>query len=217
MLVPYDLWEAIRLLPKVPPKPTGEVRRRLDPLLTQRKLQGLRTVMHPALPDKGGPKQSIAVPGVLAKVGPRLHLTFPRLSLRSTRTTWQGQRMAITAQVGSVTGLWRFPVKSMRGERLDEAHVTERGLVGDRAYALIDTDTGKVVSAKSVKRFPDLLACRAAFVQPPGADDDLPPVEITLPDGSTVRSDTSDVSGALSTFFQRDVTWPGLRRRTSPS
>ena len=90
MLVPYDLWEAIILLPKVPPKPTGEVRRRLDPLLTQRKLRGLRTVMHPALPDKGGPKQSIAVPGVLAKVGPRLHLTFPRLSLRSTRTTWQG-------------------------------------------------------------------------------------------------------------------------------
>jgi uncharacterized protein len=114
--------------------------------------------------------------------------------------------MAINALVGSVTGLWRFPVKSMRGERLDEAHVTEQGLVGDRAYALIDTDTGKVVSAKSVKRFPDLLACRAAFVQPPGADGDLPPVEITLPDGSTVRSDASDVSGVLSMFFQRDVT-----------
>src|ERR671913_1974881 len=114
--------------------------------------------------------------------------------------------MAVNAQVGSVTGLWRFPVKSMRGERLDEAHVTEQGLVGDRAYALIDNDTGKVVSAKSVKRFPDLLACQAAFVQPPGADGDLPPVEITLPDGSTVRSDASDVSGVLSTFFQRDVT-----------
>jgi uncharacterized protein len=50
------------------------------------------------------------------------------------------------------------------------------------------------------------LACRAAFVQPPGADEDVPPVEITLPDGSTVRSDASDVSGVLSTFFQRDVT-----------
>jgi uncharacterized protein len=114
--------------------------------------------------------------------------------------------MAVNAQVGSVTSLWRFPVKSMRGERLDEAHVTEQGLVGDRAYALIDTDTGKVVSAKSVKRFPDLLACRAAFVQPPGADEDLPPVEITLPDGMTVRSDASDVSGVLSTFFEHDVT-----------
>jgi uncharacterized protein len=53
--------------------------------------------------------------------------------------------MAINAQIGSVTGLWRFPVKSMRGERLDEVHVTKQGLVGDRAYALIDTDTGKVV------------------------------------------------------------------------
>ncbi len=114
--------------------------------------------------------------------------------------------MAITVQVGSVTGLWRFPVKSMRGERLDEAHVTEQGLVGDRAYALIDNDTGKVVSAKSVKRFPDLLQCQATFVEPPEAGEDLPPVEITLPDGSTVRSDASDVSGALSTFFQHDVT-----------
>ena len=84
--------------------------------------------------------------------------------------------MAINAQVGSVTGLWRFPVKSMRGERLDEAHVTEGGLVGDRAYALIDDDTGKVVSAKSVKQFPDLLACRARFVEPPRADEDLPPL-----------------------------------------
>jgi uncharacterized protein len=114
--------------------------------------------------------------------------------------------MAVNAQVGSVTGLWRFPVKSMRGERLDEAELTEQGLVGDRAYALIDNETGKVVSAKSVRRFPDLLACRAAFVQSPGADEDLPPAEITLPDGSTVRTDDSDVSGVLSTFFQRDVT-----------
>ena len=113
--------------------------------------------------------------------------------------------MAVNAQVGSVTGLWRFPVKSMRGERLHEAHVTEQGLVGDRAYALLDTDTGKVVSAKSVKRFPTsgLPSC----VHPAaGADENLPPVEITLPDGSTVRSDASDVSGVLSTFFQRDVT-----------
>jgi len=114
--------------------------------------------------------------------------------------------MVTNGQVGSVTGLWRFPVKSMRGERLDEAHVTERGLVGDRVYALIDNDTGKVVSAKSVKRFPDLLQCQATFVEPPGVGEDFPPVEITLPDGRTVRSDTSDISGVLSAFFEHDVT-----------
>jgi uncharacterized protein YcbX len=105
-----------------------------------------------------------------------------------------------------MTGLWRFPVKSMRGERLAQVDLTERGLVGDRAYALIDMETGKVVSAKSVRRFPDLLGCQAAFVEPPHADRDVPPVAIALPDGTTVRSDSSDVDRALSAYFQHDVT-----------
>ena len=40
--------------------------------------------------------------------------------------------------VGSVAELWRFPVKSMGGERLEEADITEQGVFGDRTYALID-------------------------------------------------------------------------------
>jgi uncharacterized protein len=48
------------------------------------------------------------------------------------------------AIVGSVAELWRFPVKSMQGEQLQEVTVTARGGLGDRAYALIDTETGKV-------------------------------------------------------------------------
>lgn len=114
--------------------------------------------------------------------------------------------MVTRGRVGSVAGLWRFPVKSMQGERLVQADLTEHGLPGDRAYALLDTATGKVVSAKSVKRFPDLLNCRAAFVTPPRVGSDLPPVEIMLADGTTVRTDSSDVSAVLSTFFQHDVT-----------
>ena len=51
--------------------------------------------------------------------------------------------MATSGIVGAVAGLWRFPVKSMRGELLEQAEFTELGLVGDRAYALIDADTGK--------------------------------------------------------------------------
>ena len=54
--------------------------------------------------------------------------------------------------VGAIAGLWRFPVKSMPGERLDEAEVTERGVVGDRAYALIEVATGKVVSGKNPRQ-----------------------------------------------------------------
>jgi uncharacterized protein len=83
--------------------------------------------------------------------------------------------MAISEDVGSVATLWRFPVKSMGGEQLRDAAVTERGVLGDRAYALIDKDTGKVVSAKSVKLFPNLLDCKATFVEPPRPGGDLPP------------------------------------------
>ncbi len=113
--------------------------------------------------------------------------------------------MAISEAVGSIAGLWRFPVKSMRGEQLQEAELTERGVLGDRAYALIDTDTGKVVSAKSVNLFPDLLSCKAEFVEPPRRGGDVPPVKITMPDGTSVRSDSGDVDRVLSAYFKRNV------------
>ena len=48
------------------------------------------------------------------------------------------------AEGGSVVGLWRYPVKSMMGEELNAAEVTERGLVGDRRFAVVDASTGKV-------------------------------------------------------------------------
>src|SRR5918999_3928854 len=116
------------------------------------------------------------------------------------------EQMATNGLVGAVARLWRFPVKSMRGERLEQAELTEHGLVGDRAYALIDVDTGKVVRAKSVRLFPSLFGCRAAFVEPPRAGNELPPVWITLPDGTSVTSDSSDVDRVLSAYFRRDVT-----------
>ncbi len=107
--------------------------------------------------------------------------------------------------VGSNDALWRFPVKSMQGEQLEEAELTDHGFVGDRAYALIDRETGKVVSAKSVRLFPDLLGCRATFLEPPETRGDVPPVRITLPDGSSVTSDAAGSDDILSRFFGRDV------------
>ena len=107
--------------------------------------------------------------------------------------------------VGTIRALWRFPVKSMLGEELDAADLTEGGIVGDRAYAIRDRETGKVASAKHSKRWPNLLDCRAAFVEPPGLGDELPPVRIELADGSSVLSDAADVDAVLSRFFGRDV------------
>jgi uncharacterized protein len=107
--------------------------------------------------------------------------------------------------LGTIRALWRFPVKSMLGEELDAADLSEAGVVGDRAYALVDKETGKVASAKHPKLWPNLLACRAAFVQPPRPGDELPPARIELADGTSVSSDAADVDAVLSRFFGRDV------------
>ena len=101
--------------------------------------------------------------------------------------------------VGTVGQLWRFPVKSMLGEQLDAVDLGEGGVVGDRAYAVVDKETGKVASAKHPKLWPGLLACRARFVERSTA-------LIELADGTSVTSDANDVDDVLSRFFAREVT-----------
>jgi uncharacterized protein YcbX len=107
--------------------------------------------------------------------------------------------------IGTVRALWRFPVKSMLGEELDSADLTEAGVIGDRAYAIVDKQTGKVASAKHSKLWPDLLKCRAAYVQSPRPGEAVPPARIELADGSSVQSDDPDVDSVLSRFFGREV------------
>jgi uncharacterized protein YcbX len=106
---------------------------------------------------------------------------------------------------GRVVAIWRYPVKSMMGEELNATLVTERGLHGDRACALVDTETGKVASAKNPRRWPNLFDFRAAYVQPPRDARSLPPVRITLPDGESLTTDQADVELRLSAGVGRSV------------
>src|SRR5213080_2995418 len=108
--------------------------------------------------------------------------------------------MNASEPVGTVGALWRFPVKSMLGEELDAAELSEGGIVGDRAYAIRDRETGKVASAKHPKLWPDLFACRAAFAEAQQPGDEIPPARIELADGTSVTSDASDVDAVLSRF-----------------
>jgi uncharacterized protein len=111
--------------------------------------------------------------------------------------------------VGSVVSVLRYPVKSMMGEELTVADVTEGGLIGDRAYALIDNATGKIASAKNPRKWARLFDCHASFVEPPRKGQPMPPVRIMLPDGNNLRSDQQNTNGMLSRFFEREVTLAG--------
>jgi uncharacterized protein YcbX len=110
------------------------------------------------------------------------------------------------ACTGSVVELWRYPVKSMQGEQIQATAITERGVLGDRAYALMDQATGYIVSAKHPRKWDAVLACRAAFAQPPRLGAPLPPVWITLPDGAVVSSTVANIDQILSDALGRDVT-----------
>src|SRR5262249_3125542 len=106
---------------------------------------------------------------------------------------------------GRVTAIWRYPVKSMMGEELNATDVTAHGLLGDRAYALVDAATGKGASAKNPRRWPSLFDHRAAYVEPPGDARSLPPVRITLPDGEFLTTDQPDLGPRLSAGLGRPV------------
>lgn len=107
------------------------------------------------------------------------------------------------SDLGSVGALWRYPVKSMLGEQLNAAAIGQRGLVGDRVYAVVDPDTGKVASAKNPKKWPRLFDCRSAFAEPPAAEGEIPPVVVTLPDGRLASSETPGFDHEISAMLGR--------------
>jgi uncharacterized protein YcbX len=100
--------------------------------------------------------------------------------------------------VGTVKALWRYPVKSMLGECVDELMLTERGFWGDRAFALWDAQSQKIASAKNPKKWAQLLAFQARLIPSASAQTDPVQVEITLPDGRVVSSDRPEVNALLS-------------------
>ena len=107
--------------------------------------------------------------------------------------------------VGLVAELWRFPVKSMGGERLDEALITPQGVLGDRAFALLDVETNSIVSASN-KHFPGLLDWRATYLEPPRLNVAVPVVRIAQPSGTPCTTDDPAIDAWLSGHFRRDVT-----------
>jgi MOSC domain-containing protein len=104
----------------------------------------------------------------------------------------------VTTIVGDVESICRYPVKSMLGENLRVATFTRAGLAGDRRYALIDSETGKVVSVKRPKRWGLMFELTAATHESR--------VVIALPDGTTFDIDDDELPERLSEFFGRAVT-----------
>ncbi|HEX6731750.1 MAG TPA: MOSC N-terminal beta barrel domain-containing protein [Pyrinomonadaceae bacterium] len=111
--------------------------------------------------------------------------------------------------IGIIKEIWRYPVKSMAGERLKTCKVDPLGIPGDRGWALRDETKGEITNGK---RFPLLMQCAARYRTEP-AGSFIPQVDIFLLDGSSTSSDDPEVNTRLSELLRKPVTlWP----RVSP-
>jgi uncharacterized protein YcbX len=115
------------------------------------------------------------------------------------------------SQPGSVVALWRYPVKSMMGEELNSSEVTDRGLLGDRQFAIVDRATGKVGGAKNPRKWGNFFDFRAAYAEAPKLGGRISPVRITLPDGEVVSNDRADLEQILSHAFGREIAFVEAR------
>jgi uncharacterized protein len=102
--------------------------------------------------------------------------------------------------IGMVKNLFRYPVKSMQGERLRVVDIGPQGVIGDRAYALREAN-GRVMTAK---KWPTLLECAARYGVLPRPDA-LALLSITVPDGRNLQARDPNVSAVLSTMLGRPV------------
>lgn len=110
-----------------------------------------------------------------------------------------------TASENVITQIWRYPVKSLRGETLASSPVDARGLRGDRLWAVRDTVDGKLGSGKNTRRFrrfpgPTLLSLSARYPVEPEADPDAVAAPVVV-DAQGREYPVAD--GSADRFFRR--------------
>ena len=107
--------------------------------------------------------------------------------------------------LGKVDSIFRYPVKSMMGEKIEETCVTSNGVLGDRVWAVRDEVRGGIRGAKKIPQLMQLSA--ACIVEPTGYGSD--PAAVTLADGEVIRTDDQNINARLSQALDHRVTiWP---------
>ena len=95
----------------------------------------------------------------------------------------------------TIARIYRYPVKSMQGEPLTRAHLSARGIEGDRRWAVISRETGRVVSAKHPRKWGRILSLAARGQE----------TSILFPDGRELSAGDPDTDDALSSYLGRAV------------
>lgn len=102
-------------------------------------------------------------------------------------------------EIGTIKSLWRYPVKSLVGETLDNLEINARGVVGDRGYAILNRE-GKIGSGKNTRRY-----VRTDGLLSLGATKTEAGISISFPDGTTLSDKDERIDVKLSTVIGQEV------------
>ena len=117
--------------------------------------------------------------------------------------------------IGQVAQLWRYPVKSLGGEQIEHSDIGQRGVLGDRLWAVRDLEHDITATAR---RLPKLLTATARYGNPVSADagpGNVPEIEITFPDGTVLSSSDREVNANPQARFDRGLDVFTLRNMSS--
>jgi uncharacterized protein YcbX len=114
-------------------------------------------------------------------------------------------------RIGTVKQIWRFAVKSMAGELLSSCTVGERGIPGDRGWAIRDETKEKLATGS---RFPVLMQCSARYREQP-TNGSVHHVDMRFPNGALVGSDAADVNARLTELLGKPVSLSSLQQDTN--
>jgi len=106
-------------------------------------------------------------------------------------------------EVGVVKALYRYPVKSMRGETLAQAHLDWHGIDGDRRYAFVRSDSRSGFPWLTGREVPQLVRYTPYFADPD--DVTYSPVCVRTPDGRTRPLDSAELKAELAQAYGNDV------------
>lgn len=93
-----------------------------------------------------------------------------------------------------VSEIWRYPVKSLKGERLEETEITKLGIPGDRQIAVIRTINGRFLTSRSK---PKLLGLQGSINA-----DGVPTINGHLWDSTEALQLVREATGELVTLRQ---------------
>ena len=104
--------------------------------------------------------------------------------------------------IGNLIEIWRYPVQSMRGEALTDTEIGADGVVGDRAYGIVDPESGTVVSsAQGRRKWRDIVTFAARYRGGPTANGAAAPIDILLPDGTVLAGEQPDIDARLTALL----------------